>query len=96
MGLSLDQLVGRWRKEDAHSGASRYPDEVEFFNDGTYRAVSTGKRSDWDEAAFDIVDTDHLRMQTAWDRKARYRASLDGDRLTIDDGQEHLVYTRVR
>jgi hypothetical protein len=96
MSLSVEQLVGRWRKKEASSGASRYPDEVEFFRDGTYRAASEGKRSDWDEAAFDVVGPEHLRVHTAWDRKVRYRASLDGDLLTIDDGRERVVYARVR
>jgi hypothetical protein len=92
--LSLEQLVGRWQQENT-PGEARYPDSVEFFKDGTYRAASKDRRSDWDEASFDILDALHLRVQTAWDRKTRYTASIEGDRLTIDDGQHRVTYRRV-
>jgi len=95
MPLSLEQLIGCWRKEQA-PGDHRYPDQVEFFRDGTYRASSEGRRSDWDEASFDIVDPSHLRVETAWDRKAPYTASLDGDHLVLDDGHQRVTYTRVQ
>ena len=95
MPLSLEQLVGRWHKEEGPD-ESPYPDVVEFFSDGTYRATSTNRRSDWDEASFDVIDASHLRVQTAWDKKARYGASIDGDTLTIDDGQHRVTYVRLK
>jgi hypothetical protein len=94
MPMSLAQLVGRWRKSEATPEPSPYPDVVEFFQDGTYRASSERRRSAWDEAAFDIIDPTHLRMETASDRKAVYGADLVGDVLIIDDGQHRVTYTR--
>jgi hypothetical protein len=96
MPLSGEQLVGRWRKREAAPGESPYPDEVEFFQDGTYRATSHGKRSDWDEAAFDILGPERLRVETASDRKANYTATLHGDLLTIDDGHHRVTYARIK
>jgi hypothetical protein len=95
MTLSLRQLVGRWRKTDETPTPSPYPDVVEFFADGTYRASSERRRSDWDEASFDVVDSDHLRVETAWDAKAMYNAELAGDRLVVDNGQHRATYTRL-
>ena len=94
MAMSLAQLVGRWRKVEATPEPSPYPDAVEFFADGTYRASSDRRRSAWDEASFDIIDPKHLRVETAWDQKAVYGADLVGDVLTIDDGQHRVIYTR--
>jgi hypothetical protein len=95
MALSLEQLVGRWQKVEG-SSESRYPDSVEFFADGTYRASSANRRSDWDEASFDVLSPSHLRVETAADHKTRYAANLDADRLTLDDGQQRVIYERAR
>jgi len=96
MALSLAQLVGRWRKTEAAPEPSPYPDVVEFFADGTYRASSERRRSAWDEASFDIVDPKHLRVETAWDKKAVYSADLSGDALIVDDGKHRVTFRRLR
>ena len=94
MALSLEQLVGHWRRRDADEAESTLPERVEFRPDGTYIAHSQGRRSDWDEAAFDIVGTEQLRVQTAWDGNAHYTVMLDGDDLLIGDGEHRIAFVR--
>jgi hypothetical protein len=93
MSLLREQLVGCWRKRESSEG-SRFPDKVQFFADGTYRASSVGRRSNWDEASFDVLTGGQLRMQTATDRKVTYRADVSQERLTVQDGQAHATYER--
>lgn len=95
MSLKREELVGCWRKR-ASTGGDRLPDQVEFFADGTYRASSAGRRSDWDEAAFDVLEGGRLRVGTATDRKVTYQAGISEYELTIEHGGTRVTYERSR
>jgi hypothetical protein len=96
MGISLGDLVGRWRKVHEDESSASFPREVEFFADRTYRGTHQGpRRPDWDEASFDVVDGDHVQIETSNDRKVIYSTRLDRDELTFVAGDRRVTYRRV-
>jgi hypothetical protein len=97
MGVTMKDLVGRWRKVDEDESAASFPKEVEFFPDRTYRGTpQAGRRPDWDEAAFDVLDGGDVRIQTANDRNVTYETRLERDQLTFAAGNRRVTYRRVR
>jgi hypothetical protein len=94
--MKMRDLVGRWRKVDDDDSAASFPSEVEFFADRTYRGMHPrGFRSDWDEASFDVLDEDHVQIETANDRKVIYSTRLNRDELTFAVGDRRVTYRRV-
>ena len=97
MGVTLKDLVGRWRKVDEDESTASFPREVEFFPDGTYKGTShADRRPDWDEAAYDVVEAGDVRMETANDRKVTYATELDRDELTFVASDRRVKYRRIR
>ena len=95
-GVSIDELVGRWRIVDAGRSSTPYPQEVEFFPDRTYRGIGSGtRRPVWDEASFDVLHDGSVRIQTASDRRATYSASLTENLLTLAAGDDRVTYRRL-
>ena len=96
MGVSLDELVGRWRLVDDGGSPTPYPQEIEFFPDRTYRGTGGGaRRSVWDEASFDVLHDGSVRIQSAYDRQVTYSASLTGNLLTLAGGDDRVTYRRL-
>jgi hypothetical protein len=94
--MKMRDLVGRWRKVGDEDSAAAFPREVEFFADRTYRGTHPlGFRSDWDEASFDVLDDDHVQIETANDRKVTYSTRLNRDELTFTVGNRRVTYRRV-
>jgi len=96
MTVTMQELVGRWRKvEDSDTSAS-FPDEVEFFDDRTYRGTQRGRtRSNWDEASFDVLADGKVRIETANDRKVTYSTRLEGDELSFASENQRVTYRRA-
>jgi hypothetical protein len=96
MGVTLDELVGRWRQVDDGGSTTPYPVEIEFLPDRTYRATGDGvRRPVWDEASFDVLPDGSVRIQTADDRKVTYSARRAGELLTFAAGDDHVTYKRM-
>ncbi|WP_138733368.1 hypothetical protein [Modestobacter excelsi] len=94
--VTVDALVGRWRRVDDGGSTTPYPQEIEFFPDRTYRATTEGtRRPVWDEAAFDVLPDGAVRIQTAHDRKVDYTARRSGDLLTLAAGDASVTYRRM-
>jgi hypothetical protein len=95
-GITLDDLVGRWRRTEDHDPAVAFPQELEFFPDRTYRGTSTGpRRPVWDEAAFDVLPDGSLRMRAADDRAMTVSVRHSGEVLTLTVGEDRVSYRRV-
>ena len=95
-GVTLGELVGRWRKVDDFGSTTAFPQEVEFFPDRTYRATGDGvRRPVWDEASFDVLRDGSVRIRTADDRRSTYSASLAGGLLTLSAGDDRVTYRRM-
>lgn len=95
MGVKMSDLIGRWHKIGDESASSRFPREIEFFGDGTYRASQEGpRRADWDEASFDVLADGSVRMETATDRKVTYATELDDDVLIFTAGELRVRFRR--
>src|SRR5262245_45027771 len=89
-------LAGHWRKTTNDAAAQRYPDQLEFRADGTYRgrASAPGKFVVWDVGTY-RVQGGTLRMSTASDAIVAYRLSVTADTLHIADDQGLAIsYTR--
>lgn len=92
-GITVDELVGRWRIVDDGGSATSYPQEIEFFPDRTFRATAEGtRRPVWDEAAFDVLPDGSVRIQTAQDRRVTYAARRSGDLLAFAAGDDSVTY----
>jgi hypothetical protein len=95
-GVSLEELVGRWRKVDDGGSATPYPQEIEFFPDRTYRGSGGSRRQPvWDEASFDVLRDGSVRIQTADDRRLTYSARRSGDLLTFAAHDDRVTYRRM-
>jgi hypothetical protein len=95
-GVTVDELVGRWRMVDDGGSATPFPPEIEFFPDRTYRGTGDGtRRPVWDEASFDVLPNGSVRIETAHDRKVTYAARRAGGLLTFAAGDDHVTYRRV-
>ena len=95
-GVTVDELVGRWRTVDDGGSATPFPQEIEFFPDRTYRGTAEGpRRPVWDEASFDVLPDGSVRIQTASDRKVNYAARRSGDLLTFAAGDDRVTYRRM-
>jgi hypothetical protein len=96
MGVTIDELVGRWHKVHDYGSPTPYPKEIEFFPDRTYRATGDGvRRPVWDEAAFDVLRDGSVRIQTADDRRVTYSARRAGELLTFAAGDDRVTYRRM-
>jgi hypothetical protein len=96
MGVSLEELVGRWRRVDDGGSPTPYPREVEFFADRTYRGTGdSSRRPVWDEASFDVLGNGSVRIRTAHDRSVTYAARRSGDLLTFAADDDRVTYRRV-
>jgi hypothetical protein len=95
-GVTLEELVGRWRKVDDGGSATPFPREIEFFPDRTYRGTGDGKRRPiWDEASFDVLPDGSVRIRTAHDRTVTYAARRAGGLLTLAAGDDRVTYRRT-
>jgi hypothetical protein len=95
-GITLDDLVGRWRRTGDHDPSAPYPQELEFFLDRTYRGTSAGpRRPIWDEASFDVLPDGSLRIRAADDSSMTVAARRSGDVLTLVAGEDRVSYRRV-
>lgn len=81
-------LIGHWRKVSNDASTARYPDQLEYRADGTYRGRASipGKFVVWDAGSF-RVQAGALRMSTATDQVVSYRLSTSADGLCIIDEQ---------
>jgi hypothetical protein len=96
IGMTLRDLVGRWRRVGEDVPSTHYPEDLEFFPDRTYRGTSTGpRRPIWDEASFDILPDGSLHMRAADDHSMTVRARRSGDVLTLTAGEDRVSYRRV-
>ena len=89
-------LVGHWRKSSTDAATPRYPDQLEFRADGTYRgrASAPGTFVVWDVGTY-RVSGETLRMSTATDAVVAYRLSRTADGLRIvDDRGVEISYAR--
>lgn len=96
MGISIDELVGRWRRVDDGGASTPYPQEIEFFADRTYRGTrGDTRRPVWDEASFDVLRDGSVRIRTADDRTVTYSARRAGELLTLAAGDDRVTYRRM-
>ena len=95
MTATRPKITGSWRKALSDSADTNFPDCVEFFGDGTYRAgYHSARRGAWDEASYDLLEDGRLRIETANDRKVSYDFELRAQQLVISIGNEKVLYQR--
>jgi hypothetical protein len=87
--MSNRALLGRWRKATHDPCAQTYPDELEFYANGTYAGSSgdTGEEFTWwSGGGYEVVSGNKLKIQLANDARALFEfASADGALRFEDD-----------
>ena len=92
-------LVGRWTKTTTSACGAIYPDELEFFDRGSYLGRKGADGQDftlWDVGSYALLDGGRVRISTANDAEIAYGVTIDGDRLTFtDDSGCRFEYQRA-
>jgi hypothetical protein len=101
-------ILGRWeRLEEPTPGQENtfvigcdfgYPQNIEFFSDGTYAGMAISLFSDifiWQGGEYEILEDGRVKIQTR-NGFAVYTLQISGDRLTfVDDNDCQIIYQRA-
>ena len=80
-------FAGKWKKISSIPCATRYPDNIEFFN-----ATYLGKKGQsgqgfiiWDAGGYQVLQEDQVKIDIATDQQVLYKFSISQDILTFVD-----------
>jgi hypothetical protein len=91
-------LVGKWQKRSTTECSKTYPDNVEFFERGTYvgQKQSRGSFTLWDAGEYQVLSANQVKISIATDAIKTYQYSIARDVLTfVDPDGCELQYRRV-
>ena len=80
-------LIGIWKKVIVSICNEKYPEILEFHQNGTYlgKKEQTGNFSFWDAGEFQIISSTQIKISTANDAEIIYDYSISGNGLTFED-----------
>lgn len=80
-------IVGGWEKTSSARCDQRYPDRLQFQENGLYigQKDPPGSFSFWDVGTFEVVDEQEIKLSTANDAVIAYAYALSADTLTFTD-----------
>ena len=83
---------GVWTIEEGRRAPSGFPDEIEFFSDGT--CLCDGIYGDTNNARYS-VDGKRLKITIVWDALT-YDFEVKGNTLSLTDWDDTVIYKRER
>ena len=85
-------IGGVWLLEDGGRAPHDFPEEIEFFSDGT--CICEGIYGDVNHGSFS-VNGNRLKITIVWDALT-YDFVVKGNTLSLSDGDETVIYKRTR
>ncbi len=81
------EIIGIWKKDSVSNCNMKYPDFLEFYQNGTYagKKERIGDFSLWDVGEYTIISTSQIKISTANDAELIYQYSISGEKLKFKD-----------
>ena len=82
-----NNLIGIWKKNSVTICNEKYPDFLEFYENGTYigKKERIGDFSIWDVGEYIIISNSQIKISTAYDAEIIYEYSISSEKLKFKD-----------
>ena len=94
MNPQTADITGKWAKTGSSGCAERYPDRIEFRENGIYfgQKDPPGTFTVWDAGTWRLSEGGEIHISTANDAVVGYKISISPDTLTFTDTEGCTIH----